>query len=101
MHPIIYTLLRENIILCRLAPGAKLTEEQCANPYQSSRTTIRKVFDRLVEDGWLERSKGHRCKECFQEHYAIYKAIRADDESAAHKLTFQHIKMMLDVNMEE
>ena len=202
MHQIIYTLLREDIISCRLVPGAKLTEDQCANLYQSSRTTIRKVFDRLVEDGWLERSEGHRikiskpswkdhletmeyrmaieptaarlaaknrtrkelqniekyaklcnttdiyvlyvndlefhrsifaasnnrylieaynrldpimsraklytapdfesmCKECFQEHCAIYEAIRAGDESAAHKLTFQHIKMMLDANMEE
>ena len=40
------------------------------------------------------------CSECYHEHKAVYKAIRAGDESAAHKLMFQHIKMMLDVQLQ-
>ena len=200
-HQIIYMLLLDDIIACRLEPGTKLTEEQCAALYDSSRTTVRRAFDRLVDEGWLERSQGHRikiskpsqddhiemmefrmaieptaarlaarnrthkdlqvlkiitekcntsdihtlyindlkfhqaifltsknqylmaaysriemkmswaklytmdnfesiCGECYQEHLAVYEAIRAGDESMAHKMMFQHIKMMLDVHFE-
>lgn len=55
IHQIIYTLLREDIISCRFPPGTRITEEQCAGLYGSSRTTVRKVFDRLAEEKLLER----------------------------------------------
>lgn len=199
-HQIVYTLLRDDIIACYIKPDTRLTEEQCATLYNTSRSTIRKVFDRLVDEGWLHRSEGHRirvsgvswddhlqmmeyrmaleptaarlaarnrtraelqrieqysarcdtedihtlyindrkfhravfaashnrylieeseridpiiaraklhtsssfqelCKECYLEHNSIYEAIREGDESAAHKRMFQHIKMMLDVQL--
>lgn len=198
-HHIVYALIREDIISCYLEPGSRLTEEKCASLYNTSRSTVRKVFDRLIEEGWLQRDRhrvhvssiswedlmalmefrmaieptaarlaarsrtrselknleryaegcnttdihtlyindrhfhrmvftashnhylietadclepivargklyssedfGKLCVECYQEHRAIYEAIRAGDESAAHKLMFQHIKMMLDARL--
>ena len=198
-NQIVYTLIREDIISCYLKPDSRLTEERCAALYNTSRSTIRKVFDRLIEDGWLQRDRhrvhvssiswddlmalmefrmaieptaarlaarnrtrsdlknleryaegcnttdihtlyindrhfhrmiftashnhylidtadrleptiargklyssedfGKLCVECYQEHRAIYEAIREGDESTAHKRLFQHIKMMLDVQL--
>lgn len=196
-----YILLREDIIACRLQPGTNLTEKQCTELYGGSRSTVRKVFDRLLDEGWLQRGEGRHirvialsreehmdlmeyrmaieptaarlaargrtrselqriekyaalcdttnvntlyvndlkfhkaifdachnrflmeayarldpvisrgkrytaqsfeayCNECFQEHMAIYEAIRSGDEGAAHQRTFQHIKMMLDAQIQ-
>lgn len=61
-HEIIYTLMLEDIVSCRLQPGERLTEEQCSELYGCSRSTIRKIFDRLVDEDWLDRSESHRIK---------------------------------------
>lgn len=62
INEIIYKLMLEDIVSCKLLPGERLTEEQCAELYGCSRSTIRKIFDRLVEEEWLERGESHRIK---------------------------------------
>lgn len=59
IHQIITSLIREEILSCRLEPGSRMNEEQWAARCAASRTTIRKAFDTLVEEGWLEKREGH------------------------------------------
>ena len=61
-NELVYELMLEDIVACRLQPGEKLGEEQCAEIYGCSRSTIRKIFDRLVSEDWLERSESHRIR---------------------------------------
>lgn len=61
-HEIVYRMLLADIIACHLEPGERLSEEQCAELYGCSRSTIRKVFDHLVSEEWLERSESHRIR---------------------------------------
>lgn len=61
-NEIIYELMLEDIVSCRLQPGERLTEELCAELYGCSRSTVRKIFDRLVEEEWLDRSESHRIR---------------------------------------
>lgn len=62
IHEVVYRMMLADIIACHLEPGEKLVEEQCAELYGCSRSTIRKVFDRLVTEEWLERSESHRIR---------------------------------------
>lgn len=59
-NEVVYTLLLEDIVSCRLKPGERLAEEHCAELYACSRSTIRRAFDRLVSEEWLERSESRR-----------------------------------------
>lgn len=61
-NELVYQLMLEDIVACRLEPGEKLREEQCAELYGCSRSTIRKIFNRLVDEDWLDRSESHRIR---------------------------------------
>ncbi|MGI8791823.1 MAG: GntR family transcriptional regulator [Acidimicrobiales bacterium] len=47
----LYRALRERIIHLELAPGARLTEQAIAAEFGVSRTPVRRVLDRLANDG--------------------------------------------------
>lgn len=88
MNQIISTLVREDILTCRLEPGARLNEEQWARRYSTSRTTIRKAFDVLLEEGWLKKDEGHgvRVSRMLREDYLDLMEYRAIIEPAACRL---------------
>lgn len=88
INQIVCTLVREDILLCRLEPGAKLSEEQCAQRYAASRTTVRKAFDTLLEEGWLKKDEGHGVKVSTmrREDYLDLMEYRAIIEPAACRL---------------
>ncbi|MCD8077029.1 MAG: GntR family transcriptional regulator [Lachnospiraceae bacterium] len=55
---IIYHILRDDIISCRLLPGEKLKEEEYSVRFGCSRTTIRRSFEALLHENLLERQGG-------------------------------------------
>lgn len=54
----IHSLLREQILLLDLPPGARLREEQLAEQFGVSRTPIRQVLDRLEFEGLVKQGEG-------------------------------------------
>ena len=87
-HQIITILIREDILTCRIPPGEKRTEEQWASCYHTSRTTIRKVLDTLLEEGWLEKDERHKVSisQLRREDYLDLMEYRASIEPAACRL---------------
>lgn len=88
VNQIICELLREDIIFCWLEPGVRLNEEWCAQRYTASRTTIRKAFDILLEEGWLKKDEGHGVKvsRLLREDYLELMEFRIIIEPAACRL---------------
>lgn len=88
MNQIVCSLVREDILTCRLEPGARLSEEWCAQQYAASRTTIRKAFDTLLEEGWLKKDDGHGVKvsNILREDYLDLMEYRTVIEPAACRL---------------
>lgn len=64
MHKIVYKILRDDIISCRLAPGEKLKEEDHAARFGISRTTVRHAFEALLYEDWLEREGKQGLRVC-------------------------------------
>lgn len=87
-HQIITILIREDILTCRIPPGEKRTEEQWASCYHTSRTTIRKVLDTLLEAGWLEKDERHKVSisQLRREDYLDLMEYRASIEPTACRL---------------
>ena len=50
----IYNLLRHDIVMLRLRPGARLSENDLASRFGTSRAPVREALIRLVEDGLIE-----------------------------------------------
>ena len=88
MHQIITILVREDILDCRIQPGEKHSEEQWANLYHTSRTTIRKALNVLLEEGWLEKDDRHKVSISLlhREDYLDLMDYRAIIEPAACRL---------------
>jgi DNA-binding GntR family transcriptional regulator len=51
----IYEFLKENILLGKIAPGERIIESRIAEDLKTSRTPVREAFQRLVQDGLVER----------------------------------------------
>ena len=51
----IYEALKERILLGRIAPGERIIESTVAKDFHTSRTPIRGAFQRLIQDGLVER----------------------------------------------
>jgi DNA-binding GntR family transcriptional regulator len=51
----IYEVLKERILLGRIAPGERIIENTVAEDLRTSRTPVREAFQRLVQDGLVER----------------------------------------------
>jgi DNA-binding GntR family transcriptional regulator len=51
----IYEFLKENIFLGKIAPGERIIENRIAEDLKTSRTPVREAFQRLVQDGLVER----------------------------------------------
>jgi len=51
----IYDVLKERILLGRIAPGERIIESTIAEELKTSRTPVREAFQRLVQDGLVER----------------------------------------------
>ena len=49
----IYSAVKEHIIAGRYAPGERLTEQQIAAQFQSSRTPVREAMRQLVANGFV------------------------------------------------
>lgn len=87
VNQMVCALIREDILTCRLEPGAWMNEEQCARHYSASRTTVRKAFDTLLEEGWLKKDDGHvRVSNILREDYLDLMEYRAIIEPAACRL---------------
>ena len=50
----IYSRLKQEIIDLKIEPGALISENEISRRFQVSRTPVRDVFLRLVNDGLLE-----------------------------------------------
>lgn len=50
----IYTLMRNDIVSCELAPGASVSEAELCVRYEASRTPVREASRRLQEEGLLQ-----------------------------------------------
>jgi DNA-binding GntR family transcriptional regulator len=50
----IYNVLRHEIVMLRLRPGARLSENELAARFGTSRAPVREALIRLVEDGLIE-----------------------------------------------
>lgn len=51
----IYDVLKERILLGKIAQGERMIESTIAEELQTSRTPVREAFQRLVQDGLVER----------------------------------------------
>src|SRR4030043_1970380 len=51
----IYEVLKELILLGKIAPGERMIESNIAEDLRTSRTPVREAFQRLVQDGLVER----------------------------------------------
>lgn len=51
----IYEVLKERILLGKIAPGERIIESRIAEDLKTSRTPVREAFQRLVQDGLVER----------------------------------------------
>jgi len=51
----IYEVLKEQILLGKIPPGERLIESTVAEDLKTSRTPVREAFQRLVQDGLVER----------------------------------------------
>jgi len=51
----IYEVLKERILLGEIAPGERIIESNIAEDLKTSRTPVREAFQRLVQDGLVER----------------------------------------------
>jgi DNA-binding GntR family transcriptional regulator len=51
----IYEVLKERILLGRIGPGERIIESTIAEELKTSRTPVREAFQRLVQDGLVER----------------------------------------------
>jgi DNA-binding GntR family transcriptional regulator len=51
----IYGVLKELILLGKIAPGERMIESNIAEDLRTSRTPVREAFQRLVQDGLVER----------------------------------------------
>jgi DNA-binding GntR family transcriptional regulator len=51
----IYEFLKENILLGKIAPGERIIESRIAEDLKTSRTPVREAYQRLVQDGLVER----------------------------------------------
>jgi DNA-binding GntR family transcriptional regulator len=51
----IYEVLKERILLGKIAPGERMIAGTTAEALQTSRTPVREAFQRLVQDGLAER----------------------------------------------
>lgn len=50
----IYAVLRQDIVSLRLKPGARLSENELADRFGTSRAPVREALIRLVDDGLIE-----------------------------------------------
>jgi len=51
----IYEALKERILLGKIAPGERIIESVIAEDFRTSRTPVRGAFQRLIQDGLVER----------------------------------------------
>jgi DNA-binding GntR family transcriptional regulator len=51
----IYEVLKEHILLGKIAPGERIIENNIAEGLKTSRTPVREAFQRLMQDGLAER----------------------------------------------
>jgi DNA-binding GntR family transcriptional regulator len=51
----IYEVLKEHILLGKIAPGERIIENNIAEGLKTSRTPVREAFQRLMQDGLVER----------------------------------------------
>jgi DNA-binding GntR family transcriptional regulator len=51
----IYEVLKERILVGRIGPGERIIESTVAEDLKTSRTPVREAFQRLVQDGLVER----------------------------------------------
>lgn len=51
----IYEALKERILLGKIAPGERIIESTVAKDFHTSRTPVRGAFQRLIQDGLVER----------------------------------------------
>jgi DNA-binding GntR family transcriptional regulator len=51
----IYEVLKERILLGEIIPGERIIESSLAEDLKTSRTPVREAFQRLVQDGLVER----------------------------------------------
>lgn len=56
----VYDRLRELIVRGRLAPGARVVEQEVAERMGVGRTPVREALQLLVQEGWLVGSEGGR-----------------------------------------
>ncbi len=56
--PVVYTELRDLIVSGRLAPGARLVEQELARHFGVSRTPLRESLRRLEQEGYVLRPAG-------------------------------------------
>jgi DNA-binding GntR family transcriptional regulator len=56
----VYDRLREHIVRGRMAPGARVVEQEVAEQMGVGRTPVREALQLLVQEGWLVASEGGR-----------------------------------------
>jgi DNA-binding GntR family transcriptional regulator len=56
----VYDHLREHIVRGRMAPGARVVEQEVAEQMGVGRTPVREALQLLVQEGWLVASEGGR-----------------------------------------
>lgn len=56
-----FEAIKQDIILCRLAPGEEVSEAKLANAYSCGKAGIRKALTRLIQEGMVtaEGRRGH------------------------------------------
>lgn len=90
---VVYTLLLEDVMQGRRQGGAKLFQEELSTQFGISRSPVREALNRLVDDGYLERSAagGYSVYLLRLEDYIALNDFRAMLEIFGARLAVKHI----------
>ena len=85
-------VLQEDIVLGRLAPGARLIEEDLADRLHTKRHVLRQAFMELERFGLVERKRNHGAavRQLTLEDVSQIYAVRRDPRSAAAANRFRY-----------
>jgi len=78
-HDIVEEVLRNDICTCIIAPGEHLPEVRLAEQFGVSRTTIRRAFESLLNEGWLvhDGKQGVKVAPMIQKQYMEIVELRS------------------------
>lgn len=99
---LVYTLILDDIVSHRIAPGQKLNQEQLAEDLQVSRTPVREALQRLERENYIVKgAQGYSVYEMKIGDYMALLDVRIANEQLAAELACSRIRSSEAQKIEE